>query len=81
MRRRSGIAAILYEGLTIRDPFESEADTCFAIEHELHQVITPEYSVAKYQVQGEMLEELAKRMKKKSTSKPTTMGMGGGQLV
>lgn len=74
MKRKFGIAALLREGFSTRDPMDSEADTCFAIEHELHQVITEDYPVAKYQIEGEMLEELAKKMKKHGSSSPNVMG-------
>ena len=46
----------------------------FAIEHELHQVITEDYPVAKYQVEAEMLEELSKEMKSHSKKGPNVMG-------
>lgn len=74
MKRKFGIAALLREGFSMRDPYDSEADTCFAIEHELHQKVDGDYPVAKYQIEGEMLEELAKKMKKHSTSSPNVMG-------
>ena len=68
MIRRSGIAALMREGFSNRDTFDSEADACFWIEHELHQKVDGDYPVAKYQIECELLEELAKKMKKHGTS-------------
>jgi poly-D-alanine transfer protein DltD len=75
MKRSTGIAALLREGFSNRDPFDAEADACFAIEYLLHQKIDGDYPVSKYMIECEQLEELAKRKGKNSSgSNPMTMG-------
>ena len=76
MKRRSDIAAILSEGIIVRDPQDLEAERCFFIERELHQVITEDYPVAKFMVEAEMLNEEARKMKKLGLTKPKVMGHG-----
>jgi len=73
MKRRSGLATILGEGLIIRDPLEAEVENCVVIEEVLHQKVDGEYPVAKMMAEIETLIDIAKREKRR---KPKVIGRG-----
>ena len=68
MKRRSGLAAILYQVREV-DPFEEEAKACYVIERYLHQVITPNYPVAKMMAEIELWNEEQKEIKHQMKNK------------
>jgi len=55
--RVRGLAAILRGGIQLRDPEKAYAQACYMIERDLHQTITPDYPVAKFLAQVELLNE------------------------
>jgi len=54
----------LFQQMIVKDPFESYAEACYWIEKELGCEITPEYPVAKFMAQLEMLKKDAMRQKR-----------------
>ena len=58
------MAAILVTDFQLRDPFEAYAEACYLIEKELHQTITPDYPVAKFMAQLELLRRDFKRQER-----------------
>jgi hypothetical protein len=51
------------------DPLEEEAKACYVIERDLHQVITPDYPVAKFQAELELWVEEQKERERQMKSK------------
>jgi len=59
-----------------RDPIKSYAEACYIIERDLHQTITPEYSVAKFLAEMRLLKEDYDRRNREM--KKSKGGFGGG---
>lgn len=64
MSRRKGLAAALFGEIKTYDPKDAYAEICYYIEKELHQTITPDYPVAKFMVEREMMERDYKKQKR-----------------
>jgi hypothetical protein len=51
------------------DPYEEYARACYLIERDLHQVITPDYPVAKFMAEIELINEEQRQAKSQMRNK------------
>ena len=63
-RERGFAATLINEEFQSRDPNKSYAEACYFIEKELHQTITPDYPVAKFLAQIQLMNEDFRRQKR-----------------